>query len=232
MVRQKLSNQSAPSCPLSPTLALHQCSLISVCLSTRSCSPAHAYCNEGTASPSECSNGSYSERQGLTSFQECSTCEAGHYCSAGQRFVCPRGFFNPLTASSNVQDCRRCPEKALTLSNASTSRKDCICSPEYFMNSSGLCQPCVVGTDCSSPGSELQTLVLLPGYWRLAAQSLDVRRCPDAWAVIDCEAPRNASAASVQCEESLSGCRGGSDADAQCGPMRTRPVIESVILAR
>jgi hypothetical protein len=40
------------------------------------------------------------------------------------------------------------------------------------------CTKCPVGADCSKRHQELETVSLLPGYWRVASDSFDIRYCP------------------------------------------------------
>ena len=92
---------------------------------------------------------------------------------------------------------------------ASSSFDDCVCAAGYFadtrmlpllqslreagmlkteafrLNASQYCRNCVSGTACmigdeqTEEGLTLETLPLLPGYWRNSPQSLDIRSCGD-----------------------------------------------------
>ena len=130
--------------------------------------------------PIVCPSGFFSEREGLVSHDECVMCEPGFYCNEGKRFPCGDKGYNPLPGASNESACLPCPEKAFTGVDRATSRDECICFRGYYMNSTGVCDACVTGADCSSVGSELRSLKLKPGYWRPSAESADVRRCSDA----------------------------------------------------
>jgi hypothetical protein len=96
-----------------------------------------------------------------------------------------------------------------------------VCNEHYFKSavlSSGApdCEPCLVGTTCHAPSATRQSLTLQIGYWRLSADSLDVRRCPDA-------ADGCSSTGRGVCDTSTSSCRGGSNGSAYCAPSLTGP---------
>ena len=113
----------------------------------------------------------------------------------------------------------RCPNQATTLDNGADDPSLCICLREFFdsrprgVAGSPTCEPCRVGTLCPDLGTTRTNLRIDVGHWRLSAESLDVRRCPDA--AIGCRA-------SV-CNETRSGCRGSDDTDALCAPGLTGP---------
>ena len=62
---------------------------------------------------------------------------------------------------------------------------DMLRSEEFRLNASQYCLHCVSGTQCNvndeetAEGVTLETLPLLPGYWRNSPQSLDIRSCGD-----------------------------------------------------
>ena len=58
-----------------------------------------------------------------------------------------------------------CPADATTSSDGSTFRDDCLCNRDFFMNEKQLCERCPLpGSNCTEPGSTLETLWLEPGY--------------------------------------------------------------------
>jgi hypothetical protein len=126
--------------------------------------------------------------------------------------------------------CIPCPPNSITLRAASTTRGECICEPGYFDANASVavdaallavtsaresragpvsmtaavvqCTVCPVGiTDCDR-GSTLEALPLRKGYYRLDANSLDVRVCPDAQ--VNCSTTFGTAAC-----ESASACQGG-----------------------
>ena len=73
------------------------------------------------------------------------------------------------------------------------------------------CCTCPIGTNCQDEALlpiTLADLPILPGYYRLSSDQIDVRRCPDA--ATNCPSGQSA------CADSTSACRGGRDADAIC----------------
>ena len=97
--------------------------------------------------------------------------------------------------------CKVCPvpERMTTLSEAATSVDQCICIATFFMDLDGSCIACPVGSRCTVAGATLSTLPVLPGFFRPANTSFDVRRCPDADENCDGE---------ESCDQTSSGCRG------------------------
>jgi hypothetical protein len=75
---------------------------------------------------------------------------------------------------------------------------------------------CGVGMRCSRPGTTRRNIELEPGYWRMSADALDIRRCPDA--SVNCSSSGNAT-----CAHSTSGCRGGTNQSTYCAATLTGP---------
>ena len=96
----------------------------------------------------------------------------------------PLRFFQPLPAQTSCLKCSTeedagygtgysSPEGAATCSR---------CTAGYCRDNSGRCQACPDGADCSTEGSTLEGLILLPGYWRTDSTSWELLQChyPDA----------------------------------------------------
>lgn len=73
------------------------------CLSGHQCGqcPAGAQSNAGASSCSTCSDGTYSNASGATT---CKDCEAGYYCTDGNRYECPAGSTS-YAGKSAITDC-------------------------------------------------------------------------------------------------------------------------------
>ncbi len=73
------------------------------CLSGHQCGqcPAGAQSNAGADSCSTCSDGTYSNASGATT---CKDCEAGYYCTNGNRYTCPAGSTSEAGKSA-ITDC-------------------------------------------------------------------------------------------------------------------------------
>ena len=50
------------------------------------------------------------------------------------------------------------------------------CPIDQYENSDGLCEACRAGTNCNQPGSVLETLRIINGFWRSGSMSKDVRK--------------------------------------------------------
>ena len=60
------------------------------------------------------------------------------------------------------------------------------CKSLLYMTMDGVCEGCPIGATCAT-GSTVETLELLPGYWRLTNQTTHVRRCD--WATEEEKTP-------------------------------------------
>ena len=144
--------------------------------------PLTAWCAEGSSAPTPCGPGNYSDQLGLRSADECLRCSEGSWCSAGKAIPCGLGTYNDGVGASDQSACTYCPPNSFTNGESKTSLADCICEANYYgtiSNGSLLCQVCPVGSDCTAPGSILQQLYILTGYYRTSSLSNELRRCPD-----------------------------------------------------
>ena len=177
--------------------------------------PVGSVCAQGSVLPAPCGPGTAGYLENLTRQSECTACAAGHWCSNGRQQPCPNGFYNAHQGSDlGLASCERCPRQSNTLRNASTSSADCLCDDLFFDERAGagppVCTPCSVGIDCGEPGARLLELPIHRGYWRPAAESIDVRLCPDFSS--GCALSDDADV----CNASTSGCLGGDDVSALC----------------
>lgn len=135
-------------------------------------------------------------------------CEAGFFCGDGEKRpqACAAGTWSHVVAARNSSVCVDCPDNSDSPPN-STSRAQCTCKPSFYDEdvSPSLhvrfpkCVSCFTGVACVASGITLETLPILPGYFRASETSTDVRRCPDA--AIGC-------GGAAQCEATRSGCAG------------------------
>ena len=198
--------------------------------------PAGTMCRSGTTDPEECSLGSYcpmgsaagipcppgtyGEVKGLNTESQCTTCPKGFFCTAGAKIACSINSVNNEFGTSSALACQSCPDFSSTLSTASTKKSDCMCVEGYFDNTDTSktnmsadedmfpsCVSCPLGTFCDSFGHSLETLPLLPGFYRISGSSSDVRQCPDA----------RANCSSSECVTTTSGCIGGRNVSHSCG---------------
>ena len=108
-------------------------------------------------------------------------CAAGYEIMNGVRCdVCGAGSYKPDVANAKCTDCP--VEHSTTLSTGSTSKAACVCKAQRYLadaaNGTVECALCPVGsTNCTEPGVELETLPLLPDFWRSHNRSRRVRKC-------------------------------------------------------
>ena len=117
------------------------------------------------------------------------TCPAGSWCSAGVTIECPKDTYNDETDKSDQGACTACPDNAISPAG-SASIEGCVCQAGFFAEAVGTanltCVVCPVGAMCNASGVTLDTLPLEEGYWRIARNSTDVRRCPGNFAGSGC----------------------------------------------
>ena len=145
--------------------------------------PETTYCPMGSPVPTPCPEGFTNFVSGARSAEECVPCPRGHFCSSGKRISCGLGTFNEILGADDQSFCKYCPANANTLAESTSSVDGCICNARHFADSRTngrlSCEACPVGARCTEPGTRIETLPLLPGYYRTSHSSVDLRRCPD-----------------------------------------------------
>ena len=107
---------------------------------------------------------------------------------------CSENTWNAKPGAHLIIECERCPERTSTLGLSGRRGKDeCFCSADYYLapdwtdlrgkQASGECRErcctCPIGSDCSPGAITLLELPVETGYYRRAADQIDVKRCPD-----------------------------------------------------
>ena len=106
---------------------------------------------------------------------------------------CRRNSYNERENGADQTACTPCPLSSSS-GDASSALDDCSCPAQTYRSpihntsyrappNTSLafeCRPSPAGVDSSSNGTQLETLQLLNGYWRISRSSSDMRRCPDA----------------------------------------------------
>ena len=121
---EQMSSRCSGSCP-----AGHYCSVGAV--EPIECQTG-TYCPTGSPMEIPCNQGTYGTRPRLIDQSECVTCEAGGYCTGGQRTTCIPNFYNNNTGSSLQSDCVACPEYSTTVGPASVQLRDCTCKTHLY----------------------------------------------------------------------------------------------------
>ena len=116
-------------------------------------------------------------------------CPVGSWCSAGIEIKCEFGFYSsdlPPEARTNQTSCKQCPRFSTTAAAGASDITHCRCISGYVVSSldglvhrAGDCQICPKGADCGQKGTNVRSLAVRPGFQRISATSLDIRRCPD-----------------------------------------------------
>lgn len=139
-----------------------------------------------------CSPGRFSNAGGSSS---CAACGAGtvvNIWGALSCTLCPLGQFQGSTGQSECEYCQpgtyndgkigfsTCADCSGNRFSTAGSAHCHLCLREYFYTLDGNCRKCPdPGTECATDGNATQeTLTLLPGYWRIAQDSVNIYECP------------------------------------------------------
>lgn len=123
---------------------------------------------QSTVVCSRCSQGTISK----SGDSSCSSCPAGTYSTTGASCAaCAAGMYS----GSGAQVCLKCQQPFFSRLAASSCK---LCVKGSYFSQSG-CVLCGEGTACISDGAAtLVLLPILPGYWRIGANSSNVLPCP------------------------------------------------------
>lgn len=112
---------------------------------------------------------------------DCTACKPGAYKEETGNVKCTDCLSSSLPLAAKVH--------TTTERVGATNATECVCKEEYFLvkdpvSSVASCLPCSgtwfqgrAGTDCSRPGITLETLPVLPGFYRQSRQAQVVRKC-------------------------------------------------------
>jgi hypothetical protein len=126
---------------------------------------------------------------------ECQPCSAGKFSTINEAFTCSSCLSGAFTETNS--SCVLCSERVVgstSLQDESVSVKDCVCAGKQYFSpnagANGMCVDCVglTGIDCDKNGMTLESLSLMPGFWRTSFESLDIRHCGNVEACIGTEA--------------------------------------------
>ena len=139
------------------------------------------------------------------------SCSVGQYVAGpGACVACEPGRYAPITALALFDECIVCPEAYFQPRSGQTSCLKCsveigpgltsipeasnctLCVEDHAMDD-GKCYQCPTGTDCSKKGSRIESLHILPGWWRTSL----------SWELLECPSQEL-------------GCVGGNDTEALC----------------
>ena len=143
----------------------------------------------GSASCGLCPAGFYSSTDSASA---CLTCDAGKYCEEGATTMlsCPKGTYSNFGANM-CSDCAPSTIAPVTSSMAcsacdlyqvaSDDRTECVCQQGYYVGQeANQALPVPDGVSLSTPGMTLETLNILPGFWRTSPNSTEVLACLNA----------------------------------------------------
>ncbi|XP_039940848.1 multiple epidermal growth factor-like domains protein 6 [Hirundo rustica] len=121
--------------------------------------PRGHFCPEGSAAPSPCPSGEYSNATGQ---DKCLPCPAGFHCSKGLRRRCPPGFYCPQKTGISFYPC---PPGTY--------------NPSYGLSHAEGCQQCPAGMFCGEWGLSSPSGPCWPGFFcTAAAASAAPQLCP------------------------------------------------------
>ncbi|OPJ68136.1 hypothetical protein AV530_013665 [Patagioenas fasciata monilis] len=114
--------------------------------------PRGHFCPAGSAAPSPCPSGEYSNATGQ---DKCFPCPAGFHCSKGLRRRCPPGFYCPQKTGSSFYPC---PPGTY--------------NPSYGLTHAERCQQCPAGMFCGEWGLSSPSGPCWPGFFCTAGASV------------------------------------------------------------
>ena len=143
--------------------------------------PTGSACSTGSVHPTPCSPGTFAAQAGRSECESClpgtssdqgsdacDACEAGRYAAnAGQGLCVPCP--HPLSSANGSTTCSFCMDDYYL--------QDTFSDPGgIFRSPTKYCKPCPPHADCPD-GTTLETLVVLPGYWRASFSSAVLTAC-------------------------------------------------------
>ena len=170
------------------------------------CPPGSACATTGSISPLVCAPGSYTSEGGRSS---CQACTPGHFQSARGSVGCATCPSRTYASISGAAECNNCLSR---LSSYPGSIECDICDEGFFRDAETkatpeACKPCFEkGARCLLDAT-LETVVVLPGFWRLSNLSRVMTNC-------------EGSAVEQRC---IGGTTAGVDGEGYCGERYTGP---------
>ncbi|GMH86050.1 hypothetical protein TL16_g10421 [Triparma laevis f. inornata] len=156
----------------------------------------------------KCSPGEKNVLNSTLGYFTCQPCEKGFYSTIEESFTCTQCLMGSYL--ENPTTCNVCSSKvpdSLSIINGAEGIESCLCPRGNYFDAkiglNGSCVSCasVQGIDCSRAGASLETLQILPGFWRSSPTSTEVRRCYNTEA---CVGTVNASTTNVGIASSVS----------------------------
>ena len=151
--------------------------------------PKGYWCSAGLDIP--CSESTYNDKIGQKTMDACKPCPLNSISDEGSISIdactCGPGYYNSNAGVGLAEDrrCVLCPPNSIAMDNFAG---ECLCAPGYYDNVAAVgvaedrqCVLCKTGSICPADvsGVTLETLPLMPGYYRISNISDDLRRCPD-----------------------------------------------------
>ena len=144
------------------------------CAQNISCSAGY-YCPFNTSNPISCPAGTYNNKFGSITINDCLVCPAGQYCPEGsglgnicnpgyycprgstQQIACPYGTYGPQINAISASQCINCPAGTFSGNYASSSLQQCSqCSlGSYCPNGSATLLPCPENYYCPTPNQKI-----------------------------------------------------------------------------
>lgn len=152
--------------------------------------PTGTYSGAGSSVCSPCAPGFFGNAAGQTECQECpagkysagpgaaacAECGPGTFAAASGSTTCTTCSEGSIAPTAATFECAACPAHAIS----NPTHTQCLCDVGYYgtaVEGAFTCVACPEGADCSQPGTTLETLTALPGWWNPTSGSLQFYRC-------------------------------------------------------
>ena len=148
--------------------------------------PVGSSCATGSEAPLSCTPGFYTPEAGRSS---CTHCEPGHNQSAEGQMGCSLCPVRTYVSITGAAECHNCLTRLSSFSGSATCN---ICDEGFFRRdalteaTTESCKLCFEkGARCPT-NTTLETVVVLPGFWRLSNRSKQMIKCKGSAAVKRC----------------------------------------------
>ena len=105
-------------------------------------------------------------------------------CALGMMLVgescvaCEVGKFKPANGIESCSPCDEIIPGSTTRAKGASSSLECRCPKSTFLTNDKKCDAAREGMNTTEFGQTLESVLLLPGYWRISTATSDVRQCP------------------------------------------------------
>eukprot|EP00966_Prymnesium_polylepis_P137903 3186902-Prymnesium_polylepis.1 len=189
---------------------------------------AGSLCITGSIAPKSCAAGSFQPNEGSSS---CTYCQPGHFQNVMGSLGCFKCPDRTYASISGAVECNNC--LARTSSYPASAECD-VCDVHFYRldaqteANQTTCIPCPEKGAACPMDTTLETIIVLPGHWRLSGWSRVITRCVGNTAAERCVGGPNASGTAASVGRILTSTVVDGDApningDDYCGPIYSGP---------